>query len=257
MSRYAMMALLSGVMLFSASAGMSSAPSAEARCAPVARLTEFVGQVGVRPAGKVARVTPYTVPFPLCEGDEVVTLDGMARLGDGDYTAALDRHSRVRIEAKGASLGGGKVLFDVRKQGPASGVQIKTRLSVIGVKGTSFLVSDDGRELGVAMDSGAVEITSTQGPVGLYREPSNGGAASSTDLQAEYDRFLREKAAGLAEKAAAFEAYKATTQREFVAYVESLTLAARRELITQGPVAVERDLSADTVATIARLRGAF
>jgi len=113
------------------------------------------------------------------------------------------------------------------------------------------------------MDSGVVEITSTQGPVGLYRE--NTTAPAKTAVEDDYARFVREREQGVAALvaereqgvaalAAEYATWKAAREREFVAYVENLQLAARRELLTQTGIAVERDLSATSGADIARLR---
>lgn len=239
------------------SVGITAATAAPTvHCTPAAHITQVSGQVSVKPVGKVVRVTPTPLPFALCAGDEVVTLAGMARLTANEYSATLDQHSRLRVAGKGSGLEAGKTLFEVKKQGPASGVQVTTRLSVIGVKGTTFLVSDDGSAVGVAMDSGEVTVASTQGPVRLYRERKQ-PAAGSAELEADYARFLREREQGVAARAAEYATWKAQMNREFVAYVENLNLAARRELMMQAAMAIERDMSAASVADIVRLRNAF
>lgn len=254
-NRRGFISLVTGLIVGATSA-MPAQGESNPRCVAVAQITQMSGQVSVKPAGKVVRVTPAPLPFALCAGDEVATLAGVARLEAGEYRATLDQHSRLRVAVQGGTLDGGKTLFEVRKQGPASGVKIITRLSVIGVKGTAFLVSDDGSQVGVAMDSGEVSITSTQGPVGLYRENAQ-AADAKANLEADYARFVREREQGVAARAAEYATWKAQREREFVAYVENLYLTARRELLTQSGIAVERDMSAASGADIARLRAAF
>lgn len=225
-------------------------------CAPAARLVKVEGQVSLKPAGKVARITPTSLPYDLCTGDVLYTFAGHAKVvdaKDGRYTAILDAHSSLKLGQNGGSVEAGSMLFEVKKQGPQSGVQITTRLSVIGVKGTRFLVSDSSDGVRVAMDEGRVEITSTQGRIGLYQE-TTAPEAHSPSTQADYERFLAERSIGVAATAAAFEAYREATRREFVAYVESLQLSARRELLTQTGIAVERDISTDSRDTLSRLR---
>jgi len=224
-----------------------------ARCAAVAQLVQFEGQVSIKPAGKVVKTSPGKLPHPLCEGDEMYTFEGRARVQDGRYEATLDRFSSLKLRASASDVNGGSVLFDVQKRGAQSGVQVKTRLSVIGVKGTRFLVVDANEAVRVAMDEGEVEVNSTQGPVALYREKPADAGGKSPD-QIEYERFVAEREAGVAAEKSAFDAYKAATEREFVAYVENLTLGARRELVTQGNIALERGVDDQTVETMRQLR---
>lgn len=229
---------------------------AQTQCAPVARLVKTEGQVSLKPAGKVARITPASLPYDLCAGDVLFTFAGRAKVEDakdGRYVAVLDTHSSLKLGQNGGGVEAGTILFEVKKQGPQSGVQITTRLSVIGVKGTRFLVKDSHEGVRVAMDEGSVEITSTQGRIGLYRETTTPGTPADS-MKADYERFVAERSAGVAAAAAAFEAYRASTHREFVAYVENLQLAARRELLTQTGMAVEGEMSTASLGTLDRLR---
>jgi hypothetical protein len=225
-----------------------------AGCVSVANLTKVEGQVSIKPAGKVVRVSPGPLPQALCSGDEVLTFAGRAKVDDGRSTAVLENFSSLVVTAQGASVKGGDVLFDVRKRGPEHGVTIKTRLSVIGVKGTRFLVSDRADQVRIAMDEGEVEVTSTQGPVSLYREKTGTPEASTIDIQADFARFVEARLAGVAATVADFNLYKAKTERDFVAYVEHLNLSAQRELIMHGTIAIERDNGAEASALIKTLR---
>lgn len=228
-------------------------------CKPVAELVAMEGQVSLQPSGKVLRVVPKSLPKALCAGDMVITFQGVARLRQGRMMTTLDHHSSLTIQAKGNRLDNGQALFDVRPQAKAQGVEITTRLSVIGVKGTRFLVSDREGTVRIAMDEGDVDIRSTQGAIGLYREsPSHAKPDANVGVNAEYERYQAERQAGVEAAAKAYEQYALTVEREFVAYVESLHLAARRELTTQltttGAVAVERDMSQDAIRDLDRLR---
>jgi hypothetical protein len=129
-----------------------------------------------------------------------------------------------------------------------AGVEIKTRLSVIGVKGTRFLVSDQNDSVDVVLDQGVVEITSTQGPIELYRETSTNQPALET-----FDQYVKQHTEGIAGEQARFDRYKTQVHREFVAYVENLTLAAGKSLATQGHIAVERRISSNEAQAIEAL----
>lgn len=220
-----------------------------ADCQPVAKLTKVTGLVSIKPAGRVLKTSPGVLPRGLCAGDEIHTFEGRALINDGRTSVAMDQYSVVAVAAVGKSaLNRGQALFDVRKGKAETGVEVRTRLSVIGVKGTRFLVSDQGDSVSVVLDQGQVSITSTQGPVSLYREAA--APRPSTDDFAGYTRQLEE---GVAEDRAAFEKYKALVEKEFVAYVESLRLEAGRELVTVGPMALERNIRCESARAIKTL----
>ena len=220
-----------------------------ADCPPVAKLVTFEGQVSIRPAGRVLKTSPGALPRALCAGDEVHTFAGRALIDDGRTAVAVDQFSVAAFIAAGKSaLNQGQALFSVSKRKEEAGVEVKTRLSVIGVKGTRFLVSDKNDELTVVLDQGQVGITSTQGPVGLYREN-----APAKPADEDFETYARHKTEAIAAGQAAFEQYKTQVQREFVAYVENLTLEAGKELVTVGRVAVERNISNESADSIKAL----
>ncbi len=226
----------------------SLSAQAFAACPPVARIVAFDGQVSIKPSGKVLKSSPGVLPRALCAGDEVHTFEGRALINDGRYTATLDHFSVAAFAAGQAAVTKGQALFEVKKRKAEAGVEVKTRLSVIGVKGTRFLVGDSDDGVSVVLDQGSVEITSTQGPVGLYREK-----AVSKPPEEDFESYARKHAEGVAGEQAAFEQYKTQVEREFVAYVENLTLAAGKELVTEGRVAVERNISSASAQAIKAL----
>lgn len=229
--------------------GCGIAEQGWASCEALARLVASDGQVSIKPSGKVLKVSPGALPRALCAGDEIHTFEGHALIDDGRAKVALAPYSVASFSAVGqAALQKGQALFDVRKRTVDAGMAVKTRLSVIGVKGTRFLVSDTRQQIGVVLDRGVVEIVSTQGPVGLFRERS--GPKSTAE---EFADFARQHAAGVAAEQADFERYKNQIQREFVAYVVSLTLQAGKELVTTGRIAVERDISRDSANALKSL----
>ncbi len=225
------------------------AAHALADCQPVAKLVAFDGQVSIKPAGRVLKTSPGSLPRPLCAGDEVHTFAGRALVNDGRTSVAVDQFSVAAFNAAGKSLlNQGQALFVVSKRKEEAGVEVKTRLSVIGVKGTRFLVGDKNDKVAVVLDQGQVEITSTQGPVGLYREN-----ATAKPADEDFEAYARRKTEAIAAGRAAFEQYKTQVQREFVAYVENLTLEAGKELETVGRVAVERDISNESADSLKAL----
>jgi hypothetical protein len=85
----------------------------------------------------------------------------------------------------------------------------------------------------VGLEDGVVDVKSTQGPLGLYREK----AAKPPE---DFESFKRQITEGVQKEKEAFEQYKEQITREFVGYVESVTLQAGTELTISGNTAVER-----------------
>lgn len=217
-----------------------------ADCVSVANLTAVEGQVSIKPAGKVLKVSPGPLPHRVCAGDVVYTFDGKARLDDGRSVLTMDRFSVVELAGAGQTgLKQGKLLMKVTQLKAASGVEVRTRLSTIGVKGTRFMVTDQNDELAVVLDEGSVEVASTQGPIALYREQPAGRPA-----EGEFDAFVRHRQQGVADMQAAFQAYQGQMQREFVAYVERLNLSAGKQLVTRGQIAVESPIGEEFARSI-------
>lgn len=86
----------------------------------------------------------------------------------------------------------------------------------------------------VGLDQGAVEVKSTTGPFGLYREHRKSESA-------DFESFKNQIRDGVQKEKEAFEQYKAQIRREFVGYVESVTLKAGSEISLSGNTAVERE----------------
>ena len=226
------------------------AAEAEAGCKAVAQITAFEGQVSIKPAGKVVRKSPGKLPAPLCAGDEVHTFQGKAAIGVKQDRVTLDADSVLVVKsAEQATLGKGQALFDIQKRQGAQGLQVATRLSVIGVKGTRFLVSDKPEAVAVALDEGVVDVKSTQGRLGLYRERE-----VVKEKPMDFEAFKRQVQEGVEAEKKAFEEYKKEIVKEFVAYVESITMQAGTELVIAGGEAVERKTSGTLKAEMDELR---
>lgn len=227
----------------------SSGLAAAADCPPVAHITAFEGQVSIKPAGKVVKKSPGKTPSPLCAGDEVHTFQGKALIKSEQDQITLDHDSVVTLKSPDqAALSKGKALFDIQKRGTSTGLQVATRLSVIGVKGTSFLVADKESGVSVALAEGVVDVTSTQGQLGHYREKA--AAAKETT----FEDFKRQGAEAVDKEKQAFVDYVHKVQREFVAYVENITMEAGTELEIHGGIAVERKTGAELGSDLKALR---
>ena len=222
-----------------------------ADCPTLAQIVAFDGQISIKPAGKVVKKSPGKLPAPLCAGDEVHSFQGKALIHSMNKDVmTLDAESVLTIKsAELAGVSKGKALFDIQKRQTGQGLQVATRLSVIGVKGTRFLVSDKPEGVSVALDEGVVDVKSTQGKLGLYREKE---VEKKPELS--FEDFKRQIQEGVAAEQKAFEEYKKEIQREFVAYVENITMQAGTELTIAGNEAVERKTSGELKNEMEQLR---
>lgn len=224
--------------------------TAFASCQPVAQITAFEGQVSIKPAGKVVKKSPGKTPAPLCAGDEVHTFEGKALIAARQDKITLDADSVLTVNpGEQVTIGKGQALFDIRKRQAGQGLQVATRLSVIGVKGTRFLVSDKPEGVAVALDEGVVDVKSTKGKLGLYREKE-----VAAEKPMDFEAFKRQVQEGVEAEKKAFEEYKKEIVKEFVAYVESITMQAGTELVISGNEAVERQTSGKLKSELDELR---
>lgn len=214
----------------------------------LAELIKIEGLVSIKPAGKIVRQTPKKLPFPLCQGDEVHTFSGRALVSDpAKDTIVVDADSVLAIKGRNTlGVNKGNVLFEIQKRTGANPVQVATRLTVIGVKGTRFLVSDQGKSLSVTMDEGVVDVKSTTGSIRFFRE-------KAVQEQLEFETFKREGQLALETEKKAFETYKENQQREFVGYVRNIELSAGSSLELEPGQAVERQADAKRKVTMSEL----
>ena len=85
----------------------------------------------------------------------------------------------------------------------------------------------------IGLDAGGVDVKSLTGPVGLYREHRQTEAN-------DFEAFKNQIRDGVEKERKAFEDYKGKIQREFVGYVESVSMKAGTEVVLSGNTAVER-----------------
>lgn len=222
-------------------------------CEPLAQVVKLDGQVSIKPAGKVIKKSVTRTPSPVCEGDEIHTFAGMALIDRKGDKIAVDADSVVRVKrATEVSVDKGKVLFEVQKRGGGEKLEVATRLSVIGVKGTRFLVEETDARSGVALDEGQVEVVAKDGEFALYRQVP-------VDPAGGFEEYLRQqKKAGedySRKMQDEFQKYQAQLKEEFIAFVKSVTLEAGTQLVIVEGKAVEGRIDAESQAALESLKG--
>jgi hypothetical protein len=126
----------------------------------------------------------------------------------------MDQDSRIRVEKTGwLSHLGGKIYFTFRKIFGDSR-QVKTRFATLGIRGTTFIVTDDDSGQSVALAEGLLDI---QAP----------GAAFEIHRQRQQDQFRSYKQQAQRQQQAEqrqFDDYKQQLQRDFVEFKKSFNL---------------------------------
>lgn len=95
-----------------------------------------------------------------------------------------------------------------------------------------------GVSVSVGLDKGVVDVKSTRGQMKHFRE-------TTAETMSDFEAFKKEAEDGVRSEKEAFNRYKENIQREFVGYVESVTLKSGTELVIADNVAVERKTTGD------------
>ena len=150
------------------------------------------------------------------EFDSIETATGgnaVIRFTDGTLSI-MDQNSRIRVEKTGwFSHLGGKIYFTFRKVFGDSH-QVKTRFATLGIRGTTFIVTDDDSGQSVALAEGLLDI---QTP----------GAAFEIHRQQQLDQFKAYKQQAEQQQQATqseFDDYKRQQTRDFIEYKTSFSL---------------------------------
>ena len=160
--------------------------------------------------------------------DTIVTKDDasvIVQFNDGALSV-LDEKSRLRVEKTSwFSYLGGKVYFTFKKVF-GEPRQVKTRAATIGVRGTTFIISENEQNDGetVALKEGLLDIESTGPAFEIHKQ-------KQLD---EFERFKMEQQAARAQMQDEFEQYKQQTMREFVEYRRNFTLRPNRVISLTG-----------------------
>jgi hypothetical protein len=165
---------------------------------------------------------------PVYEMDTIVTRKGarvVVQFDDGALSV-LDEKSRLRVErASWFSYLGGKVYFTFNKVfGEAR--QVKTRAATIGIRGTTFIISENSEQNGesVALKEGMLLIQSTGPAFEIHKK-------IITDA---FEQYSQERQKSQLELQHEFDQYKQQAMHEFVEYRRNFTLQPNRVINLSG-----------------------
>ena len=191
--------------------------------------------------GKSKNVTTKSV-LPV---SNVISTDDKGRavvqVGNTGYIV-LEKNSQVEINAKDDHAGifrhlSGIVYYAVNSlKGKDRTLEVKTKASTIGIRGTRFLVTDVSDQNEIGMRKGTISVTSLKGDFEIHKQSE----------QDEFEAMKKEGEAAVNKEKADFDAYKEKMQNEFVEYKHELSLEANRMLSFDGNRVEDRPLNAAT-----------
>jgi hypothetical protein len=176
---------------------------------------------------------------PLNEMDTIVTKKGariVVQFDDGALSV-LNEESRLRVEKTSwFSYLGGKVYFTFKKVFGETR-KIKTRAATIGVRGTTFIISDNEKGESVALKEGLLQVESN-GPVFEIHKKK---------IMNEFAQFKQQHQQAQQDMRDEFEQYKQQATQEFIEYQKEFTLGSNRIINLSGYRVDEAEMSdADT-----------
>ncbi len=198
------------------------------------KILKFSGDVEVVNAKGETRVVKQA-DEPLNEMDTIVTKKGariVVQFDDGALSV-LDEKSRLRVEKTSwFSYLGGKVYFTFKKVF-GDPRRIKTRAATIGVRGTTFIISENEKGESVVLKEGLLEVESN-GPVFEIHKKK---------IMDEFSQFKQQHQQAQQDIKNEFEQYKQQTTNEFIEYRKKFTLSSNRAISFSGYRVDETEIS--------------
>ncbi len=168
------------------------------------------------------------VDEPLNEMDTIVTKNGasiVVQFDDG-VLSVLDEKSRLRVEKTSwFSYLGGKVYFTFKNYF-GEPRRVKTRAATIGVRGTTFIISENEKQNGeiVALKEGLLQIESTGPAFEIHRKK----------IIDEFSQFKQQRQQEKQVMQNEYEQYKQQTRQEFIEYRRQFVLQPNRVINLSG-----------------------
>lgn len=160
------------------------------------------------------------------ENDTVTTSEGsqaVVRFNDGALSV-LDEKSSLQVEQKNwFSHLGGKIYFTFRKVFGGE-KQVKAKFSTIGIRGTTFIVTDNEDDQSVSLQEGKLELESSGDDYEIHRQkPVDDFESFKQQARQGHDALKKE-----------YEDYKKETMEEFIEYKKSFTMESNHVIRFNG-----------------------
>jgi hypothetical protein len=118
----------------------------------------------------------------------------------------------------------GRALFKIRKREEATGLKVRVKSVIIGIKGTRFAVVAEGEKIGIFLKDGELSVKKMVGEFIRYRKRE----------EEAFEEFKREIEEGIKKEMEEFEEFKRKTEEEFREFVKEFTLKPGQAVMIVG-----------------------
>lgn len=190
----------------------------------------FEGKVNVYKANEVRGTDVKTPKHSLNQGDRVRTYTGskaFITIGDLAKIVLLEKSVLTVDSTQNFLPTEGKIVFDINKVNQAKGVQIGLQTTIIGVKGTTFLISiepEDGEE---GLD--ITKIYLKEGTVSVISTEDEGFKKYSNEILSEYQNFVDDVMSD-------YDDYLSELENEFFEYTKEFDLKSGNAISIDGNI---------------------
>jgi len=181
---------------------------------PVATIVKIEGKAKILPVYSIKKHTAK-IGEGLLKGDKLITYADtkvLIKLLDDSKIVLNENVEMILSSDSSIAQESGEVYYKINKRSKRLGLRVETPFSIIGIKGTEFIVNFE-KQGQVALNEGLVGITSPGESFELYQEKE----------LSDFEKYQREQDEG-------FEAYKRETEDRIAAYVQSFDLQANKML---------------------------
>lgn len=183
---------------------------------------------------------PEKSQFLVRNDETVVTKKGsraVVQFNDGALTV-LNEKSSVRVEQSGwFSHLGGKVYYLFRKVlGKEKPKKVKTGFTTIGIRGTTFIVTDDHSGQHVALQEGKINVESLDDDYEIHKPKADDFESFKQQMKDRQEALHKE-----------YTSYKQQLKKEFVEYKKSFDLEANNMLSFSGNRVDQSELSSTVI----------
>jgi len=147
------------------------------------------------------------------------------KLADNSDVVVAQRSVIAFEDALDFKQNGGKIYYKITSKDVKNKLKIKTNFAIIGIKGTTFIVSADKNSSYVALKEGLIGIASIKEEFQLYKKK----------VMSEFESFMKRQQEG-------FEKYKKEQEEYIMTMTKQFDLQAGNVVSFSGEKAIENPL---------------
>ncbi|SNR75620.1 FecR domain-containing protein [Desulfurobacterium atlanticum] len=197
------------------------------------RITDFEGKVKIFEDTFLGKKVT-NVPFKFGFNSKIKTYSSSRAFIDFGFSKLLLLEKSVlTVKNRGdVYQEEGEVIYSVKRYGNVKGFFVKTPVSIIGVKGTEFIIAVGSVDsVKVGLKKGFLSIRSVEEPFKVYKAV----------VEDEFSKFKKEFENYKKKQVDEFEAYKRKLKEEFLFYAKEFTISAGKSLVIKGNKVVIQD----------------